>query len=247
MAATVSPWFPLRQPNPRARLRLFCFPYAGGSASAFRCWGAALPPEVELCALQLPGRERRLSEPPFSQLTALLEALEPAMLPLLDRPFAFFGYSMGTRIALALAQRWQARQAPQPRVLIAAAASAPHLPRSTPPLHELDDAGLREALRRYEGTPAEVLEHRELMELLLPLLRADFTIAGTLLPPEPLRCPISAWGGLEDANVPLEGLERWRELTQAEFRLRRFPGGHFFLRDAGELLLVALREELARL
>ncbi len=241
---SVNPWFPLRQPNPQARLRMFCFPYAGGGASIYNNWGAALPAGVEVCAVQLPGRERRILEQPIRKIPALLDALEPVLSPLLDKPFVFFGYSMGTRIALALAQRWQARGAPLPLGMVMAAAGAPHLNR--PSRDELDDAKFIELLRSYEGTPPEVLAHKELLEMVLPALRADFSVADTVLPASPVRCPISAWSGLEDSHVTQEGFDGWGALTTGELRLRRFPGKHFFLRTAREQLLASLREELIR-
>ncbi|WP_257458980.1 thioesterase II family protein [Archangium lipolyticum] len=240
----VNPWFPLRQPNPHARLRVFCFPYAGGGASIYNNWGAALPASVEVCAVQLPGRERRILEQPFRQIPTLLDALEPALSPLLDKPFVFFGYSMGTRIALALTQRWQARGARLPLGLVMAAAGAPH--RDRPSRDELDDAKFIELLRSYEGTPPELFAHKELLEMVLPSLRADFAIADSVLPATKVSCPISAWSGEEDPHVTQEGFDGWGELTTGDIRLRRFPGKHFFLRTAREPLLAALREELIR-
>lgn len=240
----VDPWFPTRRPQPEARLRVFCFPYAGAGASIYNGWSAALPAGVEVCAIQLPGRERRILEPPLKQIPALVDALEPVLAPLLDKPFVFFGYSMGTRIALALAQHWQARGAPLPLGMVMAAASAPHAPR--PSRGELDDARFIELLRSYEGTPPEVFAHRELLEMVLPTLRADFSLADARLPALPVRCPISAFAGTRDSHVTPEGLEQWRELTTSDFQLRHFPGGHFFLRDGREALLGALREELLR-
>jgi surfactin synthase thioesterase subunit len=212
--------------------------------SIYNGWGAALPTGVELCAIQLPGRERRILEPALREMPALLDALEPQLAPLLDKPFVFFGYSMGTRIALALAQRWQARGAPLPLGMVMAAANAPH--RHRPSRGELDDAGFIQLLRSYEGTPAMVFEHRELLEMVLPTLRADFAIADTVTPALPVACPLSAWAGEEDPYVPAGDLEHWRELTTGEFRTRVFPGRHFFLRTAREPLLAALREELVR-
>ena len=244
-ALPINPWFPTRQPNPNARLRVFCFPFAGGGASVYNGWGAALPSGVEVVAVQLPGRERRIMEKPFRKIPALLDALEPVLAPLLDKPFIFFGYSMGTRIALALAQRWQARGAPLPLGMVMAAAGAPHRERDS--REELDDPAFIELLRKYEGTPAEVFAHKELLDMVLPVLRADFSIADAVLPALPVRCPISAFGSHEDPHVRLEELELWRELTTTgDFRSRHFPGSHFFLRTAREQLLAALREDIVR-
>ena len=243
-AASTNPWFPTRQPNPNARLRVFCFPFAGGGASVYNGWGAALPAGVELVSVQLPGRERRIMEKPFRQIPSLLDALEPVLAPLLDKPFVFFGYSMGTRVALALTQRWQSRGAPLPLGMVVAAAGAPHRARES--RDELDDAAFIELLRKYEGTPAEVFAHKELLEMVMPMLRADFSIADSVLPALPVRCPITAFGSHTDSHVPMPELERWSELTTSDFRSRHFPGTHFFLRTAREQLLAALREELVR-
>lgn len=235
-------WFPRRRPNPDARLRVLVFPYAGGGASVFNGWSEALPADVELCVTQLPGREGRIQEPAFSRLPLLVDALEPVLAPLLDRPCILLGYSMGTRIALALAQRWRAPG--RLLGLIAAAAGAPHLPR--PSRGALDDAAFLQVLRRYEGTPPAVFAHQELMELVLPLLRADFSLADTVLPAQPVSCPLAIWSGVEDPHVTQEGLDRWGELTTGEVFHRRFPGKHFFLRSARDQVLQALREEIAR-
>jgi medium-chain acyl-[acyl-carrier-protein] hydrolase len=238
------PWFPLRQAHPHARLRVFALPIAGGGASIFNGWSAALPRGVEWISVQLPGRERRLLEKPYREIPPLLDALEEALVPLLDKPFVLFGYSMGTRIALALTQRWQARGAPLPLGLILAAAGAPHLPRQS--RESLSDAEFIELLRRYEGTPAEIFAHKELLDMVLPILRADFALADSMLPAIPVNCPLIAYGGDEDPHVPLSALEPWRELTRGEFRSRVFPGKHFFLRTAREPLLAALHEDLSR-
>ena len=223
---------------------MFCFPYAGGGGSIFKGWGEALQRDVELVAVQLPGRERRIMEPPIRKIPALLDALEPVLEPLLDKPFVLLGYSMGTRIALALAQRWQARGGPMPVGMVLAASGAPHRDRESRDL--LDDAAFIEVLRQYEGTPAEVFAHKELLEMVLPSLRADFAIADTVLPVLPVRCPLSIYGGLEDSHAMPDILGHWRELTTGECRVRTFPGKHFFLRTARQSVLAALREDLAR-
>ncbi|MFE8599304.1 thioesterase domain-containing protein [Archangium violaceum] len=243
-AASTNPWFPTRQPNPNARLRVFCFPFAGGGASVYNGWGSSLPAGVELVSVQLPGRERRIMEAPFRQIPPLLDALEPVLAPLLDKPFVFFGYSMGTRVALALTQRWQSRGAPLPLGMVVAAAGAPHRARES--RDDLNDAAFIELLRKYEGTPAEVFAHKELLDMVMPMLRADFSIADSVLPALPVRCPITAFGSHTDSHVPMPELERWSELTTSDFRSRHFPGTHFFLRTAREQLLAALREELVR-
>jgi medium-chain acyl-[acyl-carrier-protein] hydrolase len=241
-------WFPTRKPLTDPRMRLFCFPFAGGSAAIYNAWGAGMPAGVELCAVQLPGRERRLMEKPFDNLPALVDALLPVLAPLLDRPFAFFGYSMGTRISLEVTRRLRVRNGPMPRGLMMAASTPPSVNERTP-IHHLPEAEFIAKLRQYDGTPEEILQHRELLELLLPTLRADFALAwwedGNHA--VKLDVPISAMGAVADEHVPLAKLERWQDETlSTDFRVRHFPGGHFFIRQQQAEILAAVREDLER-
>ncbi|MFP2905265.1 thioesterase II family protein [Pyxidicoccus sp. 3LFB2] len=241
-------WFPTRKPLPAPRMRLFCFPFAGGSAAIYNTWGAGMPAGVELCPVQLPGRERRLMEKPFDSLPTLVDALLPVLAPLLDRPFAFFGYSMGSRISLELTRRLHLRNGPMPRGLMVAAAGPPR-ENDRKPIHHLPEAEFIAHLRKYDGTPEEILQHRELLELLLPTLRADFALAWWENGNHAVKLdvPISVMGAVGDAHVPLERLEGWREETGSEdFRVRHFPGGHFFIRQQQDAILTAVREDLGR-
>jgi medium-chain acyl-[acyl-carrier-protein] hydrolase len=240
-------WLACPAPDPRARLRLFFLPYAGGGVAPYRRWLAALPADVEAWLVQLPGREKRFRERPFDRMAALLAELAPVLEPLLDRPFAFFGHSMGALIAYELARELRRRGRPEPEHLLASARGAPDRQPATGPRHDLPDAAFLEQLRRLGGTPAEVLENRELLEMFLPLLRADFALAETYswTAEPPLGCAITALGGAEDPAWPAEGLELWRRHTTGPFRLHLFEGNHFFLHSAEGLLLERLREALA--
>lgn len=241
-----TPWLTCPRPNPRARLRLFCFPYAGGSTMIYRQWQDALPAEVELCPVQLPGRAARLREAPFTRVEPLVAACAEALGPYLDKPFAFFGHSMGATIGFELA-RWLRRHGgPQPRILFVSGRRAPQLPDTLPHTYDLPDADFIADLRRLNGTPTEVLEHPEMMALLLPLLRADFELIQTYsyTPEPPLSCPIAAFGGVEDEEGSGPFLEAWREQTTGGFSLQLFPGDHFFLHTARAPLLEALSRRL---
>jgi medium-chain acyl-[acyl-carrier-protein] hydrolase len=246
-----TPWFTSQRPNARARLRLFCFPYAGGGAAIYRLWPQSLPSEVEVCVAQLPGRGTRLREQPFTSLDALVEAAAEAIAPSLDKPFALFGHSMGAMISFELARRLREQGRPQPAHLFVSGRRAPQLPNDDPVSYNLPDADLGRELLRLNGTPKEVLEHPELMELMLPLLRADFSVVETYVyrPGVPLDCPLTAFGGLRDSEVGREQLEAWSEQTTSEFALRMLPGDHFFLNDAQAqtLLLSALSRDLYQL
>jgi medium-chain acyl-[acyl-carrier-protein] hydrolase len=243
-----SSWFSFPRQNPQASLRLFCFPYAGGNSLMFRKWPDYLPPHVEVCAVQLPGRGVRLSEPAFTQLPALVRAAARALLPYTDKPFAFFGHSMGASIGFELARQLRADNSPQPRHLFLSARNAPQVVVSSPRTYDLPEPEFIAELHRLNGTPKEVLEHEELMSFVIPILRADFALCHTYhyQPGQPLDCPISVYGGLLDESVPRENLEGWREQTRAAFILRMFPGDHFFIHSDQLLLLRALSQELSQ-
>src|SRR5262245_41626934 len=131
------PWLPFRRPSPSARLRLYCFPFAGGGASIFRLWPDALPASVEVCSVQPPGRETRFREAPFARMAPLVAVLADVLLPELERPYALFGHSMGALIAFELAREQRRRRARPPEQLIVSGRGAPHLPARLTPLHNL--------------------------------------------------------------------------------------------------------------
>lgn len=241
-----SQWFANSKPNPRAQIRLFCFPYAGGGSQIFRAWPSGLPQTVEVLAAQLPGRGNRLNEPPLTDLRKMIEAISAGILTYLDRPFAFFGHSMGALIAFELARLLRRERAVQPVRLFISGRRAPQCPSTELILHDLPEAEFKEQLRRLNGTPQEVLEHPELMELMTPLLRADFSMVETYqyLHDAPLDCPINAFGGLQDVDVDRASLEAWRDQTTSTFKLHMMPGDHFFLHSTQSLLLRVIAHEL---
>jgi medium-chain acyl-[acyl-carrier-protein] hydrolase len=244
-----TPWLGRLKPNPQARLRLFCFPYAGGGTLAFRGWAGKLPDGVELCPVQLPGREHRMREPALRSITAVVEAAEEALVPYLDRPFAFFGHSMGALISFDLTRLLGDRHGLLPVQLFASGCRAPHVKRRRPPTHDLPEAEFMQELHALNGTPRELLDSPDLMSLLLPLLRADFEASETYayVPGAPLACPITAFGGLDDPEVDRADVRAWCEHTTDAFSLKMFPGDHFFLHTAQPLLLNVLGEQLRQI
>lgn len=239
-----NPWITCPQPNSQAALRLFCFPYAGGGTLSYRPW-ADLLPFVEVCPILLPGRERRLRELALTEFPALIAALHDAMLSFLDKPFACFGHSMGGLLAFELTHQLR-QQGYLPLHLFISGCRAPHLPDPEPLLHTLPDHEFLEELRRFNGTPEEVLANRELMALLLPTIRADFTATKTYryLPLPPLSCPIAVFGGLQDMTVTYSHLTAWQMQTTAAFSLQMLPGNHFFLNSERALLLQSITAKL---
>ena len=244
--ATFNSWVRCLNPNPQAYFRLFCFPYAGGAASIFRTWSNSLPPDIEVCTIQLPGREDRLKEAPFTHISPLVEILTQIIHPYLDIPFAFFGHSMGALIGFELARKLRAQQAPTPNHLFISGRRAPHIPDRNPLIHTLPEPEFLSELRQLNGTPKQVLEHYELMQLLIPILRADFSICGTYtyLTEPPLDCSISAFGGIEDSGETPELIESWSVQTSSLFSLEMLPGDHFFINSSRQLLLEMISQKI---
>lgn len=226
-----------------ARARLFCFAHAGGGASFFRPWAAALPDHIELCAVQLPGREQRFAEPCFEALDPLLDALMPVVTPLLDRPFALFGHSLGALVAFELARRLEAAGTP-PRGLAASAFRAPHLPAERL-LSGLPEREFVAEIAGLGGMPGELLGDAELLETILPALRGDFAMAERyrFAPGPRLTVPVAAMGGGADPWVSPAALGGWATHAGAGFRLRLFRGGHFYLVEERNAVIA----ELARM
>jgi len=233
--AATSPWILTFRPRADARVRLFCFHHAGGGAATFRPWASALPDHVELCAVQLPGRANRLREPVVSSIPGLVEALVPVIRDWSDRPFVFFGHSMGAVLAAEVTRALMASAAPLPAHVVISSRRPVHVPSDEPTLHDLDDdAFVRETNRRYGGIPQEVIADRDVLGLLLPGLRADMRALETYRPAQgpQLRSPVTVYGGQDDPIVPPAHLAAWEEETAGAFRLRLFPGTHFYLTAA---------------
>jgi medium-chain acyl-[acyl-carrier-protein] hydrolase len=215
----------------------------------FYPWAEGLSSAIELCPVQLPGRESRLSESPFTRLPPLVQTLMFAIRPHLNKPFAFFGHSMGATIAFELARRLHEQSESTPLCLIVSGSRAPHLPDPNPPIHHLPEEEFIAELRRLNGTPEAVLQHAELLQLFLPLLRADLAAHETYeyVAGEPLECPVFALGGYKDALVNWQDLAAWQEQTSGPFALHMFPGDHFFLRSAQRDLLQIISQELIKI
>lgn len=246
--STAGPWVQ-RPPESRdgSGLRLFCFPYAGGSPAIFRTWPGRLSGEIDVCPVQLPGRGSRFRETPFQRLNDLIPAVADGLEPLLDRPYAFFGHSMGALVAFELARELRRRGRPGPVALLLSAHEAPHRPSPLPPFGHLPDTEFIDEMgRRYKGIPDEVLEEPELLELLMPVLRADINVLESYSyhPQSPLDCTLSCFGGSDDPHLTLEDLEAWRDHSRGEHHLRVLNGNHFFLETAQSDLLRAISEDL---
>jgi len=232
--------------NPQSRLRLFCFPYAGGTAAVFRNWSQYLPSEIEVCAIQYPGRGNRFAEPLSEDVVDVINAVYSDLQPLLKKPFAFFGHSMGALVSYEFARRLQQEKQPEPLQLFVSGCNAPHERNVDEFTHNLPEPEFIAELRRLQGTPADVLDNADLMQLMTPIIRADFKASQTYkyLPGPPLECSLRAFGGLEDEKVTREKLEAWSEHTRGSFRAQMLPGDHFLLNTSPSLLTRIIAQEL---
>ncbi|MCU7728823.1 alpha/beta fold hydrolase [Actinoplanes sp. KI2] len=219
------------------RFRLFCFPHAGAGAGYFAEWPALLPPEVELVAVQLPGREDRLTEPAFDRVDRTVRTVAVALRPYLQGSFAFFGHSGGALLAFELARLLRKRRL-RPQHLFLSGQPAPGSPAPVDHIHALPDDQFRDALARLDGMSADVTANEQLMQLLMPTLRADFALWENYeyQPEPPLDSAITALGGDADERAPVASLAAWQAHTTGPCVVRTFPGGHFYLNQAaGEI------------
>lgn len=236
--ASPDPWIPFRRPVPDARTRLFCFAFAGGGASVYRGWSIS---NVEVCPVQLPGRENRIREAAFQGMKQVADAAADALARYDDMPRVYYGHSLGALIAFETALRLT------PELLIAGGCPAPHMPRRDEPISDLPEPDFLRSLSELDGIPELIRQDREMMAFYSPILRADFTVYETYRPAAPgvLSCPVTAFAGDRDPLAPAEDMNAWQQVATG-FRLRTLPGGHFFLRESEPLVVAAIADEIAR-
>lgn len=247
--AETSQWFYRPKPLVQPRMRMFCFPYAGGSAGIFRQWQEYLPNGVEIWAVELPGHQRRFAEPLVEDLSELLNRLEEEFLRLSMVPFVFFGHSLGGLIAFELTRRLSARGAIQPKELFISATVPPSREKPRDHARTLSDREFIKWLTELGGIPEAILQEEELLSLMLPVLRADIGVSERWRSPmvPPLKIGFSILGGNADANVAIGDLEAWKTETQGKFDMYQFPGGHFFIQSHKFLVLKTIGEKLSKL
>lgn len=223
-------WLVTIKPVSNPRMRLFCFPYSGGAAHVFSKWPQRLPHDIEVVAIQPPGRSNRFIEPLIKDWQVMVNQALQSIRPKLDVPFAIFGHSLGTAIGHEVCRQLE-KEGHKPLCFIPSGRNAPHVKVDRKQLHTLSEAEFTAEIKTFNGTPAEVLENPELMELMIPILKADFTISETYTyqPGPPLDAPIRAIGGTHDPHVPVEGIEEWKDYTKSDFKSELIDGDHFYL------------------
>jgi surfactin synthase thioesterase subunit len=246
MSARRSPWFVVHARRATPRLRLYCFPYAGGAASVFRSWAATLPDEIEVVAVQLPGREMRFHEPLPRSVAEVVHGLVDAIAHVPPVPFASFGHSLGTLLSYEWTLALERAGLPTPLHMIMSGRGAPHVVQADGATHRLPDREFIQTLRDMQGTPEELLQDDEAMRVLLPQIRADFALAGEHSRGVPWRlpCGLSVYGGLADSHASSQALLAWQACSANPIRVRQFPGGHFFLHSARHAVLGSVVRDL---
>ncbi|MYW16466.1 alpha/beta fold hydrolase [Streptomyces sp. SID161] len=238
-------WIRRYHPAPDSEVTVVCFPHAGGSASYFQPLSARLTPRAEVLALQYPGRQDRRSEPALTSVDALVDGVVDALRDHAGRPLVFFGHSMGGTLAFETARRMEAELDGRLLGLVVSGRRSPGSPRQEA-VHLRDDAGLIAQIRKLDGTSSALLDDEDVVRMIIPALRADYTAVERYAyrPGPALSCPLRVYTGDTDPQVRADEATAWAEYTRADFRVRTFTGGHFYLAERGDEVIAALREDM---
>ena len=241
-------WLAYYRPKPNPRVRLFCFHYRGGSASIFRQWSNLLPPEIEVCPIQLPGREGRINEKPFTDISELVENLAPSLIPYLDKPFSFYCHSMGTLIGFELAHLLRQKYRLNPLHLFFGGFWTPETHLKMLKQRYGGKSPSKEVMLQTMEIPEPILNNSQLMAELMPTFQADYQLLRSYIyrRKQPFNCPISVFGGQEDNIVNKNQLMAWRKYTSNKFKLQIMQGNHFFLNDSRKELLDYISQDLLK-
>ncbi|HUR58101.1 MAG TPA: alpha/beta fold hydrolase [Opitutaceae bacterium] len=240
-----TPWWTCPRRAPAAPLRLWCLPFVGAGAAIWYPWAAPIARTAEIMAARLPARETRFGEKPLTRVTQVVDALVGHIAQFADEDYALCGHSLGGLVAFELARRLRSMGVPNPRAVIVCATRAPDRPRPEPPVHHLNAREfIAQIEQRYGAIPAEIRDHPDVLELLLPALRADMEIYETYrhVPAAPLDVPILALGGTGDRIVSQADVLGWRMHTSVQCETAFFAAGHFFPQThQGEVVPVVRR------
>ncbi len=241
-------WLTYRRESAHPRLRLFCFPFGGGGASAYSAWQAAMPAGVEVCPVQPPGRENRFVEPAITRMPAMVAAATEVLAPYLDLPFALFGHSVGAMTVFELARELRRQGMSRPEWLFVSGHPAVHLPRRRPLVSGLGRPQFIRSMRVDFGVDPALLDNPDLMDIVYPTLRADYELVETYAYRDepPLDVPLTAFGGTVDPETTEPELEAWRRHSSGPFRSLVLPGNHMFVNTARAALVAEVAQDLAR-
>lgn len=237
-------WITCPNPQPSARVRLFCLPFAGGGASIYRGWAKDLEPSIEVCPIQLPGRENRFSETAHQSVQTLAPAIANQLQFYLDKPYLIYGHSMGALLTFEVLRILQQKGQVMPEVAILGAHRAAHLPPKRKPMSTLDDASFIAKLTTFGGFPDEVLQSKELLQFVLPTLRADFAVCDgyQFTPSSALDCSLVLIAGSHDQEVNPQDMLAWQTHTLHPARLVTLDAGHFFLKTHPQAVFDVIKQ-----
>jgi medium-chain acyl-[acyl-carrier-protein] hydrolase len=236
-------WFIVPKPNPNAEIKLFCFPYAGGSSYTFQSWPQHISRNIEVVIIQPPGRGSRMFEPLYFDMNSLVNDLIQVFPEQLNKPYILFGHSLGSRVAFEILSQLSKIGCRLPIHFIASGSGGPHLMPDKDSIYHLPDKDFIAELKILNGTPKSILENKELMDLFLPLLKADFEIADNYCysANNIFHCPITIFGGESDIEVSLLELTSWGDFFTKKTNVKMVPGNHFFI-DNKDVFLPKLNE-----
>ncbi|HCH00620.1 MAG TPA: thioesterase [Vibrio sp.] len=240
-------WLTCYKPNPQAKVRLICFPYAGGSASVFHSWLQWLPEWVELHAVQLPGRAERMAEPNIKNMKDYIQGIRSELVALTDKPYALFGHSMGALAAFETSVMLHEAKLPQPEHCLFSAALSPHRQNRMKPISDLPQQAFVEELKKLNGTPEQVFNTPGLLDFCLPYIRADFSVVEQFTTEfsGQLPCKSTVIYGSED-KMNGNDMQEWQSFFTQEVDIKEFTGGHFFIHYKDNVMKV-IEELLTRL
>ncbi|OEH94428.1 thioesterase II family protein [Bacillus solimangrovi] len=243
-----SPWLFVNKFSNSSSVRLFCLPYAGGGATIYHQWMSSISNKIEVCPIQLPGRENRIGEASYDNILFLVKEIAKEIEPYIDRPYALFGHSMGALICFELARELRRRKINNAERLFLSGRNAVHIPRLKPPIHKLDQETFINRLRELNGTPELLLQNKELMEFVIPIIRNDFKMVETYSYEQEkiLNIPITVIGGTNDPYTSIEYLEEWREHTSNNCEVHQVEGEHFFLNNRTAEVLEIISNDLLK-
>lgn len=233
-------WISIPKVAKDAKIRVFFFPFAGGGAGIYYQWAKDFPSNIEVCCVNLAGREKRFLEKAESNFSNLISDLYRAILPYTNKPFAFFGHSMGALISYELAILFRKNSNILPSCLFLSARSAPHIKHNQEHIHNLpDDLFVERLHKRYNGIPSVIMSEKDLLNLFLPTLRADIKMVELHehKEKEALSCPIVAFCGSEDNIATKENVSSWKDYTLSNFDIEIIEGDHFFINTSKSIII----------
>ena len=242
----ITPWLHGMQKDSDVDFRLFCFSYAGGGASTYLRWRAHISKSTDICAVQPPGREGRISESPISDLKILISNIADVITPHTNIPYAFFGHCNGALISYELFRELRRRGVTLPEHMFISSFRSPERVNINKVLNDLPESEFLSLLRTYGGIPDSILNDKEIIQSLMPTLRADFSLHENYryTEEEKINCPLTIYGGLKDNIVPRKELVGWRDMTSAGAKIKLFPGGHFFIDSHTKSVVKSINSEL---